>query len=103
MALLCDICGKIMTITPGILSYNTEHICITDYEVVRMYDVGDECVYIGMPPELDTEEGHKIQDFCRSFVNKELNAKNRYLVRALRNNTVKKIIDNLIVYNNETT
>lgn len=95
MAPFCDICGKIMTIVPGMLSYNTIHNCITGTEMVCMYDVGDECVYWGIPPELDNERGLAIRDLCKSFVKKELYAKNYYLIRALRNSTTKILLDSM--------
>lgn len=93
MSLICDLCGKEMKVVPGVLSFNTLHECITGTEIVCMYDVNDECVYCGLPPELETLEGHKVQEFCKSFVKKETSAKNPYLIRALRNNAVTKIID----------
>lgn len=95
MIIICDICGKRVKIVPSILSFNTLHNCITGSEVVCMYDYEDGCVYRGLPLELETENGQKLQDFCRSFIKKEIKSKNPFLMRALRNNSVNKILESL--------
>ena len=94
--MICDICGKKMTIFPGILSYNTTHICLFNSEVVHMYDTGDELVYRYVPQDLDNIEGLKIREFSRSFVRKESKAKNTYYIKALRNSTINRLLSDII-------
>lgn len=93
----CDICGKKMKIVPGILSFNTLHNCITNSEVVQMYDIEDGLVYCGMPLELETEKGKEIQKFSKSFIKKEYNSKNPIFIRALRNHSINKILENMVL------
>lgn len=88
----CTICGKNMRIFPGILAYNTTHTCISNSEVICMYDINNECIYCGIPLYLETPKGHALQEFCKGFLQKELRSTDSYLICALRNQTIKKIL-----------
>jgi hypothetical protein len=88
----CNLCGKKMIITAGILNYNTVHNCITGAEVVCMYDENDDLAYCGLPLELETVKGNEIQQFLKSFLIKEKNSTNQLYMRALRKNTINNIV-----------
>ncbi len=92
----CEICGRYLYIIPGFLGYNTTHDCIIGTDIIFIYDEDNDCVYKGLPLELETEEGRSIQNFCKNFLQKELHSKNNnYLLRALRNQTINSISKNL--------
>lgn len=92
MNLYCNLCGKKMTKIPSFLYYNTIHNCLLGEEVVYMYDIGDECIYYEIPKKI--EAINKMEQFCKSFLDKELKSNNMLYIRALRNNTIKKLTNN---------
>jgi len=92
----CEICGREPKIIPGgFLSYNTVHNCITGTSVICIHDYNHECVYCGLPSELETPEGMQIVDYCKKFVYKEIRAKNQYLMHALRTSTMNNLRKNI--------
>lgn len=109
MSMICDTCGRKMVIFEGMLYYNTTHICITGEESIHIYDrdhnnmgffdgnldTSSELVYRNIPILLDNKKGQEIIDFSKSFVKKEIYAKNKLLIRALRNTTITSIINNI--------
>lgn len=94
--MICELCGKDIEITQRILSYYDLHECITGTDILSIYDSDFNRIYHGLPLELETNYGIKIQDFCKSFLQKEIYSRNPYLFRALRLNTVQNIIDDLM-------
>lgn len=93
--MFCDLCGKKMKVVEGILGYNTLHECVSGSEVICMYDINNECVYCGLPPELESIEGIKVQRFLKSFLKKEIKSKNPIYIHALRNSTIDRIVNDL--------
>lgn len=91
----CELCGKDIEFEQHVLSYYDMHKCITNDEVLSIYDYEFNKILHVLPMELNTTYGEKIQEFCKTFVIKESNSKNPYLLRALRNQAVNNIITDL--------
>lgn len=83
----CDICGKIMTVVPKMMGVYTVHKCITGYDILHMYNTHGILYYRGLPDELDDPD---LQYFLQLFL---IKSKQSYLIKALRNSTINRLIE----------
>ena len=76
-----------MRVYPKLIGFYTLHTCITDTNILHMYDHNGKLYYRGLPNKLE-----EYVPLLQKFLKKEKMAKNQYLIYALRKTTIDRIL-----------